>query len=64
VTTADADLILSFFASDFDRPDLAPTLPAETKTVIIQETPSHEYWILAVYQGQLGATEDQVSSAA
>ncbi len=64
VTTADSDLILSFYATDFSRPDLAPTLPADTKTVIIEETPSHEYWILAVYQGQLGSTEDQVSSAA
>jgi len=63
VTTADGDLILSFFASDFDRPDLAPSLPNDAKTVTIQETPSHEYWILAIYQSQLGSTEDQVSSA-
>ena len=64
VTTADGDLILSFFATDFDRPDLAPTLPNDAKTVLIQEKPSHEYWILAIYQTQLGSTEDQVSSAA
>ena len=64
VTTADGDLILSFFASDFHRPDLAPTLPNDAKTVLIQEKPSHEYWILAIYQTQLGSTEDQVSSAA
>lgn len=63
-TTADGDLILSFYASDFDRPGLAPTLPADTKTVINQETPSHEFWILAVYQSQFGSTEDQVCSAA
>lgn len=63
VTTADGDLILSFFASDFDRPDLTPSLPSDAKTVTIQETPSHEYWILAIYQSQLGSTEDQVSSA-
>ena len=64
VTTADGDLILSFFATDFDRPDLGPTLPENTKTVIIQERPSHEYWILADYQTLLGSTDDQVCSAA
>lgn len=63
-TTADGDLILSFFATDFNRPDLGPTLPDNTKTVTIQERPSHEYWILGIYQNQMGATEDQVSSAA
>jgi hypothetical protein len=62
-TTTDGDLVLSFFASDFARPDLQPSLPENAKTVIIQEKPSHEYWILAIYQTQLGSTDDQVSNA-
>jgi len=64
VTTADGDLILSFFASDFGRPDLSPGLPNDAKTVINRETPSHQYWILAIYQTSLGTSEDQVCSAA
>jgi hypothetical protein len=64
VTTADGDLILSFFASDFGRPDLAPGLPNDAKTLINRETPSHQYWILAIYQTSLGTSEDQVCSAA
>ena len=48
VTTGDGDLILSFFATDFGLPGLAPTLPDDTKAVIIQETSSYEFWILAI----------------
>ncbi len=63
-TTADGDLILSYYGTDFHLPGLAPQLPAGAKTLINQEAASHEFWILAVYQSQFGSTEDQVCSAA
>lgn len=64
VTTANADLILSFYATDFHLPGLAPQLSADTSTLINQEATPSEFWILASYQSQNGATEDQVCSAA
>ncbi len=66
-TTSDGDLILSFYATDFHLPGLSgssPQTPANTKTVLDQETASHEFWIFATYQSQNGGTEDQVCSAA
>jgi len=59
VTTGDGDLILSFYATDFHIPGLNPIMLANTKTVLDQETTSHEYWVLATYQSQNGPTEDQ-----
>jgi hypothetical protein len=58
VTTADGDLILLFYATDFHIPGLAPKLPPDTRTVTDQEDASHEYWILTTYQSQNGATDD------
>ena len=66
-TTADGDLILSYYATDFHLPGLlglSPQMPADTETLINQEAASHEFWILAGYQSQLGATGDQVCIAA
>ncbi|HEY9156907.1 hypothetical protein [Candidatus Binatus sp.] len=66
-TTADGDLILSYYATDFHLPGLlgsSPQMPAETKTLMNQEAASREFWILATYQSQNGVTEDQVCSAA
>ena len=66
VTTADGDLVLSFYATDFHLPGLlgtSPQMPANTKTLINQEAAPHEFWILATYQSQNGAVEDQVCSA-
>jgi len=63
-STADGDLILSYYGTDFHLPGLAPQLPANTETLINQEAASHEFWILAAYQNQFGATEDQVCTAA
>jgi len=62
VTTADGDLILAFFATDFKGPGLGPTMPTDVKSVVNQQA-SHEYWILANYQSQSGNTEDAESSA-
>ncbi|MFZ0679318.1 hypothetical protein [Candidatus Binatus sp.] len=64
VTTSDGDLILSFNATDFHLPGLAPQLPADTKALINQEAAPNEFWILSTYQSQNAATEDQVSTVA
>jgi hypothetical protein len=64
VTTADADLILGFYATDFHLDGLSPSLPADTSAVINQEATPHEFWILSSYQNQSAATEDQVCTAA
>ena len=67
VTTADGDLVLSFYATDFHLPGLlggSPQMPANTKTLVNQAAASDEFWILATYQSQNGAVEDQVCSAA
>jgi hypothetical protein len=58
VTTADGDLVLLFYATDFHIPGLAPLMPPDTRTVTDQESASHEYWILTTYQSQNGATND------
>lgn len=63
-TTADGALILGFYATDFHLDGLSPSLPADTTAVINQEATSNEFWILASYQNQAAATEDQVSNAA
>ncbi|MGC1397745.1 hypothetical protein [Candidatus Binatus sp.] len=63
-TTADGALILGFYATDFHLDGLSPSLPADTTAVINQEATSNEFWILASYQNQSAATEDQVCSAA
>ena len=57
-TTADADLILIFYATDFSGSGLAPSMPTNMSSIVNQQTTSHEYWILANYQGQNGNTED------
>jgi hypothetical protein len=64
VTTTSADLILSFYGTDFQHSGLGPELPAETNSLINQEAAPNEFWILASYQSQQGATEDQVCSTA
>ena len=66
-TTADGDLILSFFATDFGNPGLLgsdPQMPADTKLVMNQKAAPDEYWILQSYQSQNGSTADQVINAA
>jgi hypothetical protein len=62
VTTADADLILAFDATDFGGAGLGPLMPADTKTLVNQEAATNEYWIVASYQSQNGSTEDAASS--
>jgi len=62
-TTADGDLILIFFATDFGGPGLGPTMPANVNSVLDRESTPREYWILANYQNQSGNTEDMVSSS-
>ena len=63
-TTADGDLILGFFATDFHLPGLAASQPADVSALIDQEAKPNEFWILASYQSAQGATEDMVGTAA
>ncbi len=66
VTTGDGDLILSFYATDFAHPGLLGGFtqpPPNTKTVVNQQDAPLEYWILASYQTQNAATDEQVCSA-
>jgi hypothetical protein len=63
MTTANADLIISFYATDFHLPGLAPQLPTDVNTVMNEETTPDEFWILTAYQQQFGATEDEVGTA-
>ena len=66
VTTSDGVLILSFYSTDFAHPGLMGSFsqpPANTSIVLNQEETPGEYWILASYQSQNGATADQVCSA-
>jgi len=72
-TTSDGDLILSFNATDFGADPhsackvcdgLNPPLPADVTVVLNHESTALEYWILANYQSQMGATEDQTSDIA
>jgi len=63
-TTANGDLILSFFASDFHLAGLKPSIPGDTATLLDEERAPNEIWVLASYQDQLGLSEDQVCSAA
>lgn len=62
VTTANGDLILAFYATDFGGPGLSPTMPTNVESILDQEMKSHEYWILANYQNQIGSTENAAST--
>ena len=65
VTTSDGALILSFYATDFGLPWLLGSFsqpPANTRTLINKADTAREYWVLASYQNQNGATEEQVCS--
>jgi hypothetical protein len=64
-TTSDGDLILSFFATDFGLAGLMGNfqdMPPNTRAVVNQQGAPFEYWILASYMSQNGASEEQVSS--
>ena len=56
-TTADGDLILIFKATDFGNAPMQPQLPGDMSAVVAQEKAPHQYWILASWQSQNGATE-------
>jgi hypothetical protein len=58
MTTADGNLILIFKVTDFSNAPLLAPIPGEMSTVVTQEKAPHEYWILATWQSQNGATED------
>jgi hypothetical protein len=57
-TTADGDLILIFKATDFGNAPLQVQIPGDMSAVVTQEKAMHQYWILATYQSQNGATEE------
>lgn len=57
-TTADGDLVLIFKSTDFGNSPLQAQVPGDMSAVVAQEKSPHQYWILATYQGQNGATEE------
>jgi len=57
-TTADGDLVLIFKSTDFGNSPLQAQVPGDMSAVVAQEKFPHQYWILATYQGQNGATEE------
>lgn len=61
-TTADGDLILIFEVTDFSNAPLLAPIPGDMSAVVAQEKKPYQYWILATYQSQNGATEDTAFS--
>jgi hypothetical protein len=57
-TTADADLVLIFKATDFSNSPLLAQTPGDMTAVVAQQNAPHQYWILAYWQGQNGTTEE------
>jgi hypothetical protein len=57
-TTADGDLVLIFKSTDFGNAPLKAQVPEQMTAVVAQENAPHQYWILATWQGQNGATEE------
>jgi hypothetical protein len=51
VSTANGDLIIGFFATDFYLPGLTPQIPGKTR---VKKAASNEFWILSTYQSQNG----------
>ena len=56
-TTADGDLIMVFKATDFSNSPLHWQAPEHATAVVAQENLPHQYWIVATWQAQNGATE-------
>jgi hypothetical protein len=56
-TTADGDLIMIFKATDFANSPLHWQVPENATAVVAQENLPHQYWIVATWQAQNGATE-------
>lgn len=63
-TSSDGDLIIAFFATDFQGAGLHPELPADVIAITDQEAKPFEYWILGTYQNLKGNTAPVVSSSA
>lgn len=57
-TTADGDLILIFEATDFGNAPLHAETPGDMSAVVTQEKAPHQYWVLATWQSEKGATEE------
>src|SRR5215469_14215092 len=56
-TTADGDLILIFKSTDFGNAPLKWQTPDHMSAVVAQQDSPHQYWIMATWQPQNGATE-------
>ena len=57
-TTADGDLVLIFKATDFSNAPLTAQTPNDMTAVVAKQDTPQQYWILAYWQGQNGATEE------
>jgi len=59
-TTSDGDLILAFYATDFNGTGPGHDCPDNMSLVVDQTQWTHPYWILAARQNRRGATEEAV----
>src|SRR5579863_5333637 len=57
-TTADGDLVLIFKATDFSNAPLTAQTPNNMTAVVAKQDTPQQYWILAYWQAQNGATEE------
>ncbi|HEY6299369.1 MAG TPA: hypothetical protein VIW95_06960 [Candidatus Binatus sp.] len=57
-TTADGDLVLIFAATDFENAPILAPIASDMTAVVKQEQAPHQYWIVATWQAQNGATEE------
>jgi hypothetical protein len=53
-----AELGFARAAIDFSSAPLSAQTPSDMSAVVKQEQASHQYWILATYQSQNGASEE------
>jgi hypothetical protein len=57
-TTADGDLVLIFAATDFGNAPILAPVASDMTAVVKQEQAPYQYWIVATWQAQNGATEE------
>lgn len=57
-TTADGDLVLIFAATDFGNAPIQAPIPNDMTSVVKQEQAPNQYWIVATWRSQNGATEE------
>ncbi len=56
-TSSDGDLILVFFATDFQGTGLGAQVPLDMIVIAMQEAKPLQYWVLGTYQSSKGETD-------